>query len=83
MHDRTFLGRIGLAALMFILAAAGAQLPPIAFVLIVAVAVLGQLVLEAFAEHVRAVRIAAPVTEQPPDATASQTLSHNPAPEEA
>jgi low temperature requirement protein LtrA len=83
MHDHTFLGRIGLAALMFILAAAGAQLPPIAFVLIVAVAVLGQLVLEAFAEHARAVRIAAPVTEQPRDATASQTLSHNPAPEEA
>jgi low temperature requirement protein LtrA len=50
MHDHTFVGRIGLAALAFALAAAGGHLPPLGFVLILALAVLGQLLLEAFAD---------------------------------
>jgi low temperature requirement protein LtrA len=47
-RDRTFLGRVALAALLITLAAAGAGVAPLAFVALVAAAVLGQLILEAF-----------------------------------
>jgi low temperature requirement protein LtrA len=45
MHNHAFLGRIGLAVVTFTLAAAGVQLPPVPFLLIVAMAVVGQLLL--------------------------------------
>jgi len=48
IRDRTFLGRLALAALTLALAAAGGHIPPLWFVAIVAIAVLGQLLLEAF-----------------------------------
>jgi hypothetical protein len=47
-RDRTFIGRIVLAGLTLTLAAAGGQLSPAGFVVVVAAAVLGQLLLEAF-----------------------------------
>jgi low temperature requirement protein LtrA len=47
LRDRTFLGRIGLAALGFTLAAAGGGLPPLGFAALVSAGVLGQLLLEA------------------------------------
>jgi low temperature requirement protein LtrA len=47
-RDRTFLGRLSLAAISIALAAAGGGIAPLAFVVIVAAAVLGQLLLEAF-----------------------------------
>ena len=47
-RDRTFLGRLALAALLIVLAAIGDGISPLAFVLVVAIAVLGQLLLEAF-----------------------------------
>jgi low temperature requirement protein LtrA len=47
LRDRTFLTRIGLAALALTLAAAGGGIAPLAFVGVVAAAVLGQLLLEA------------------------------------
>jgi low temperature requirement protein LtrA len=47
MKDRTFLGRIVLAAGTVGLAAAGGALPPLGFVSLLAVAVLAQLILEA------------------------------------
>jgi low temperature requirement protein LtrA len=46
-RDRTFLGRVALAALLTILAAIGGGISPPAFVVIVAAAVLAQLILEA------------------------------------
>jgi hypothetical protein len=48
VRDRAFLGRIGLAALMLALAAAGGAIPAVGFVAFVATALLGQLLLEAF-----------------------------------
>jgi low temperature requirement protein LtrA len=47
LSDRTFLGRIGLAAVALILAAAGGGIAPVAFAGLLAAAVLGQLLLEA------------------------------------
>jgi low temperature requirement protein LtrA len=47
-RDPTFVGRLALAALAIVLAAAGAGIAPLVFVVIVAGAVLGQLLLEAF-----------------------------------
>jgi low temperature requirement protein LtrA len=47
LRDRTFLGRLGLAGLAIALAAAGGEIPPLAFAGLIAVAVLGQLLLEA------------------------------------
>jgi low temperature requirement protein LtrA len=61
MRDRTFLGRIGLAAVTLALAAAGAQLAAVWFVLAVAIAVLGQLLLEAFTVRAGAASIVDPV----------------------
>ncbi|HTX12765.1 MAG TPA: low temperature requirement protein A [Solirubrobacteraceae bacterium] len=48
LRDRTFLGRIGLAAATLTLAALGGRLSPVLFVVLVTAAVLGQLLLEAF-----------------------------------
>jgi low temperature requirement protein LtrA len=47
-RDPIFLGRIGLAAFALTLAAAGSDIAPVAFVVLVAGAVLAQLLLEAF-----------------------------------
>jgi low temperature requirement protein LtrA len=47
-RDRTFIGRLVLAALMIALAAAGGAISPLAFVALLAAAVLGQLLVEAF-----------------------------------
>jgi low temperature requirement protein LtrA len=46
-RNRTFIGRLGLAGLAIALAAAGGAIPPLAFAGLIAVAVLGQLLLEA------------------------------------
>ena len=46
-RDPTFLGRIGLAVVCLVLAAVGGGVAPFAFVLVIAAAVLGQLLLEA------------------------------------
>jgi low temperature requirement protein LtrA len=48
LRDRTFLGRIALAALALTLAAAGGGIAPVGFVALISAAVLGQLLLEAF-----------------------------------
>jgi len=48
MRDRTFLGRLVLIGLLIALAAGGGGIAPLAFVLVVAGAVLAQLLLEAF-----------------------------------
>jgi low temperature requirement protein LtrA len=63
-HERTFLGRIALALLLIALAAFGGRITPLAFVLIVAAGVLGQLLLEAFTFSAGA----ASVWEPPPSA---------------
>jgi low temperature requirement protein LtrA len=47
-RDRAFLGRLVLIALLTMLAALGGSIDPLVFVLVVAIAVLGQLLLEAF-----------------------------------
>jgi low temperature requirement protein LtrA len=49
-RDRTFVSRIVLAAVAIVLAAAGAGIAPVVFVVILAAAVLGQLLVEAFTE---------------------------------
>jgi uncharacterized membrane protein len=48
LRDRTFLGRIWLAALTLLLAVAGGAIAPLGFVGLIVAAVLGQLILEAF-----------------------------------
>jgi low temperature requirement protein LtrA len=48
MRDRSFLGRLVLITLLVVLAAVGGALSPVAFVLLVTAALLGQLLLEAF-----------------------------------
>ncbi len=48
LRDRTFLSRIVLAIAVLVLAATGAAIPPLGFVLLLAAALLGQLLLEAF-----------------------------------
>ena len=57
LGDRTFLGRLGLAAVTILLAAAGGGIAPLGFVAVVAAAVLAQLSLEA----------ATPRTQGPPE----------------
>ena len=47
VRDRTLRGRIALGSAALALAAAGGSLPPLAFVVVIACAVLGQLLLEA------------------------------------
>jgi hypothetical protein len=59
-RDRAFLGRLVLIALLITLAAAGGGLTPLAFVLLVAGAVLGQLLLEAFTFPTGAASVLAP-----------------------
>ena len=83
MRDHTFVGRIGLAVLMFTLAAAGARLLPVEFVLIAAIAVLGQLLLEAFADRTGAATVFDPVTNELRSTTARQKRAPGPTPEEA
>jgi low temperature requirement protein LtrA len=46
-RDRTFLGRLVLAAFLIVLAAVGGGISPLAFVLVVGIAAVGQLLLEA------------------------------------
>jgi low temperature requirement protein LtrA len=59
-HDRTFISRLVLAAVAIVLAAAGDALSPVAFVLLIAAAVLGQLLVEAFTFPVGAATVFAP-----------------------
>ena len=59
-RDRTFLGRLVLIALLITLAALGGGLTPLVFVLLVAGAVLGQLLLEAFTFPTGAASVLAP-----------------------
>ena len=47
-RDRTFIGRLVLAAVLIVLAAAGGGLSPLLFVILVTIAVVAQLLLEAF-----------------------------------
>jgi low temperature requirement protein LtrA len=47
-RDRTLIGRLVLAAVLIVLAAAGAGISPMVFAVLITVAVLGQLLLEAF-----------------------------------
>jgi low temperature requirement protein LtrA len=47
VRDRTFRGRLALASVASGIAAAGGSLPPLAFVVVIGCAVLGQLLLEA------------------------------------
>ena len=64
LRDRTFLGRICVGALALTLAAVGGGIPPIGFVLIVAAAVLGQLLLEAFTPRAGAATVWEPVSDR-------------------
>jgi len=65
MRDRSFVGRLLLLAALITLAAAGGLVSPLAFVLLVAAAVLGQLLLEAFTFPTGAASVL-----QPPDPAA-------------
>jgi low temperature requirement protein LtrA len=64
-RDRTFLGRIGLAALAITLAAIGGGIAPLAFVGLVTAAVLGQLLLEAVTPRTGAATVYEPATSRP------------------
>ena len=67
-RDRTFLGRMALIGLLVTLAAAGGGIDPLVFVLVTAVAMTGQLLLEAFTFPTGAASILeppAPATESP------------------
>jgi low temperature requirement protein LtrA len=66
LHDRAFLGRIGLVAIMLTLAAAGGAIPPVGFVAFVAAAVLGQLLLEAFTIRAGAATVRTPLDQSTP-----------------
>jgi low temperature requirement protein LtrA len=59
-RDRTFIGRICLAMGMLALAAVGGRIAPIGFVGLIAAAVLGQLLLEAFTVRVGAASVVTP-----------------------
>src|SRR5581483_11763636 len=48
LRDRAFIGRLVLAGLLIALAAFGGAIAPLAFVLVVGAAVVGQLMLEAY-----------------------------------
>jgi low temperature requirement protein LtrA len=60
LGDRTFLGRIGLSAACLILAAAGGTLAPLGFVVLVAAAVVAQLLLEAWTPREGAATVVQP-----------------------
>ena len=64
-RDRTFVSRNGLAVLALCLAFAGGALPPFAFVGILALAVVGQLLLEAFTPRQGAASVIEPHTGVP------------------
>lgn len=57
LRDRTFLGRIWLAAGALVVAAAGGRLAPVGFALLVVAGVLGQLLLEAFTPRLGAASV--------------------------
>ena len=57
MQDRTFTGRILLAAFALTLSAVGGGLPPVVFVALLASAIVGQLLLEAFTPRVGAATV--------------------------
>jgi low temperature requirement protein LtrA len=59
-RDRTFIGRILLAALAITLAAAGGAIAPLAFAALLALAVFAQLMLEAFTPRVGAASVVEP-----------------------
>jgi low temperature requirement protein LtrA len=61
LRDRTFVGRLLLAATLIALAAVGGGLAPLVFVFLVAGAVLGQLLLEAFTFPTGAASVLEPV----------------------
>jgi low temperature requirement protein LtrA len=63
MHDRTFIGRILLAALAISLAAAAGAISPLAFVVLLAAGVFAQLMLEAFTARVGAATVIEPRSE--------------------
>ncbi len=56
-RDPTFISRIVLAAVAIVLAAAGGRIAPVVFVVLVAAAVLGQLLVEAFTEPLGAASV--------------------------
>jgi low temperature requirement protein LtrA len=64
-RDRTFLGRLVLAALSIALAAAGGGIAPVAFVAVIAAAVLAQLLVEAFTYPVGAASVWEPPRPAP------------------
>jgi low temperature requirement protein LtrA len=80
MRDRTFISRIILAGLALALAAAGGQLPPIGFVVVLAAGVLGQLLLEAFTVRPGAATIVDPVNTEHPYTPAREKPTPEPAP---
>jgi hypothetical protein len=61
-RDHAFLGRIVLATLALTLAAVGGQVRPVIFVAVAAIAVLGQLLLEAFSDRAGAATILDPAS---------------------
>lgn len=71
MLDRTFIGRLLLAALAVTLAAVGGAIWPLGFVALLAIAVVGQLMLEAFTARAGAATIVEPRSERtvPPGLT--------------
>jgi len=74
LRDRTFIGRIALGTFAICLAGAGGRLAPLAFVVLLAVGVLGQLMLEAFTFPVGA----ASVWEPPEPAERAHTRMPKP-----
>jgi len=61
LRDRTFLSRLFLTTFAFALAAAGGRIPPLVFVALMAVALFGQLLLEATTPRAGAASVAEPV----------------------
>jgi hypothetical protein len=60
LRDRTFLGRLALTAVAIIVAAVGGGIAPVAFVALVAAALLGQLFLEAMTPRFGAATVVQP-----------------------
>ena len=84
LRDRTFLGRIWLAALTLTLAAAGGAIAPLGFTGLVVAAVLGQLLLEAFTARAGAATILeSPDSKTPRRQNASGAQGSRPQPTRA
>jgi hypothetical protein len=66
LRDRTFLGRIWLAALTLTLAAAGGNIAPLGFTGLLVAALLGQLLLEAFTVRAGAATVLEPGSQSAP-----------------